>query len=560
MSDTSLILAAGLASLVGTVLTLGVLAFDRLAPARFLRERHDLAIAVFVAVPLCFAIALLPRTPGEPAAVEALTAQGVLADMPVNAAGHDDDAPEAAFKDEPAGRADQAAVLVSMLLGGVAPGLIAIWMGGAAIMVVRLLADLVALARLRAGGRRIRHGLSLSRDLPVAEYSGIASPMLAGLFRPVILVPTGFALDRSAIPVLEHEIAHARRGDVWAVLGIRLVLTAFWWAWPIRLVLPALDRSREALCDREAARTTGAPRALALALLDAAEAAVRGPSLALAAVPGRSGLAARINHLTATGAFNRKDSVMRTVLILPVLAIASLALTPRVGANPAVDAVNGRGTPIRQLDDYRDLDSGLYHAARRGQTERIAELITAGADPDIRYSGDGTALIAAVRSGRADTVQALLAAGADPDLGVSGDGTPLIVAAARGNLQDVDLLLSAGADPEAGFSGDGNPLIAAAANGHLDVARRLVAAGADVDAYVPGDETPLINAAQQGRLDMARFLVEAGADVSLTVRAPRGAGTQPLYRSPLSEAQRRGHRELATWLVTRGATHNPPGE
>ena len=555
MSHTSLILAAGLASLAGIALTLGVLAFDRLAPARLLRERHDLAVAVFVAVPLCFAIALLPRAPADPVLGGVPTAPAVSADMP----GVDGKSGGKA-SDASTGPAGPVAVLMPMRLDGLAPGLIAIGLGGAIVMAVRLIADLVVLARLRAGGRRVRHELNLSRDLPVAEHAGIAGPMLAGVFRPVILVPAGFALNRGAIPVLEHEIAHARRGDVWVVLGIRLVLAAFWWVWPMRLLLPALDRSREALCDRDAARITGAPRALALALLDAAEAAMRRPGLVLAAVPGRSGLAARIRHLTATGAFNRKDSAMRTVLILPVLAAASLALTPRVGANPAVDAVNGRGTPVRQLDDYRDLDAGLYHAARRGQTERIAGLIAAGADPDIRYSGDGTALIAAVRSGRADTVQALLAAGADPDLGVSGDGTPLIVAAARGNLQDVEMLLAAGADPRAGLSGDGSPLIAAAANGHLDVARRLVAAGADVDGNVPGDETPLINAAQQGRFDMARFLVGAGADVSLTVRVPRQAGAGPLYRSPLSEARRRGHRELADWLVAQGARHNPPGE
>lgn len=546
----TLLHAAGV-TLAGTsLLCLLVIAFDRFAPARFVRERHDFGLAVFLTVPLLFALACLPQAPDMPVPeLTVPTADAVVrgeagAALPVAAM---PDAGPAVSPMQDNSRWSLPPAMAALIL--------AVWSAGLVIGLVCLLRDLRALARLKAGARPVASPPVLSHRVALASSAHVGLPLLAGFFRPTILVPEGFPLDRHARPVLEHEIAHAVRHDVWTALAIRLVTIAFWWALPLRAVRPVIDQSREILCDRQAARVTGAPRSLATALLDAAETAVRTPSLTLAAAPTRSGLARRIGQLTNPQTLNRKDSAMRFSLILPVLAAGSLAFTPHVGA--VTSRADAPSQPSRSLDDALDRDASLFMAAARGQSDRVDALLEAGADPNVRFSGDGTALIAAARDGDARSVALLLEAGADPDLGSSGDGNPLIAAADRGDIRTVDLLLEAGADIDRGQSGDGNALIAASLKGRDAVVRHLLDRGADPNGYVQGDETPLINAAQKGDIAIAEMLVEAGADVSLTVFAHDRNG-RAIYRSPLSEARRNRHGAMVRWLEARGARHLPP--
>lgn len=546
----ALIPSAGFALTAAAVLAAGIAVFDRFAPQAWLRERHDLALAAILTVPLVFLVAVLPRPAPQQQALPVYIETPVavdIADTPANAQERLPELPDI----ETAGLMDGLPVSPDLIAG---IGL-AIWAAVTLVMLLRLAADLVALRRLKARARRTAPPaeLAMSFALPVAESDAVSCPMVAGFTAPLILVPRGFVLDASARPVIEHEIAHVRRGDTWAALGVRAVMAVFWWALPLRWVLPVLDRSREALCDRQAARITGQPRALAIALLDSAAAAVKTPSLALAAAPTRSGLARRIGHLTAPGALDRKDSVMRFTLILPVLAAGSLILTPSVGAT-----LDAPAAAPRSLDEALDRDARLFHAARRGRTGEVSALLADGANPDVRFSGDGTALTAAARNGEQEAARILLAAGADPDLGVRGDGNPLIAAAARGDREMVEMLLSYGADVNEAYSGDGNALIAAALRGRVDVVDLLLEAGADPDAYVRGDETPLINAAQGGHVDVAERLAEAGADLSLTVLANIRSDGREEYRSPLSEARRNGHRDMVRWLEANGATHQAP--
>ena len=548
--------AAGLTLVGATVLAGLVRAFDRWAPQRMVRERHDLALAAFLTVPLIFLAASWPHatTSVETAPAEQGSVQAVGDAIQAGKFGNARELPDLSDLTDRTGAGLIAGI--DWPVDQIAMGAVAVWSAITLGRFIRLGLDLLALGRFKRRARPVDlpDHLALSRRLPVARSGEVAGPMLAGFLRPVILVPEGFALTAAARPILEHEIAHARRADTWVALGLRCVSCLFWWVLPLRAFPPVLDTARETLCDREAVRLTGQPRLLAGALLDTAAAAIRTPSLALAAAPTRSGLARRIGHLTSPDLQTRKDSVMRFALILPALAAGSLVLTPNVGA--IVDAPD---MPSRELDAALDLDARLFHAARRGRTGDIADLLQAGADPDVPYRGDGTALTRAVSRGHTDAAILLLEAGADPDLGVRGDGNPLIAAAERGDRDMVSRLIAYGADIESAWSGDGNALIAAARRGRSDVSRLLLQAGADPNAYVRGDETPLINAAQQGRMDVAAQLVEAGADVSLTVLAQRRDGVDE-YRSPLSEARRNGHGDMVRWLEALGATHNPPSE
>jgi len=318
----------------------------------------------------------------------------------------------------------------------------------------------------------------------------------------------------------------------------------------------------------------------------------------------------RLGALLDDGAdVNRADPRTRGLQTYPRTALAAAAdrgqlaaVTLLLDAGAEVDlAPPGEATPLMHAAGSQHLDvverllgagaevdrvvrgdgTALIAAARGGDRTVVERLLAAGADPDLVVGGDGSPLIAATANGSADVARVLIAAGADPsrsvrgdgnpliaaadrgdellvrtlisagvdvDEAVAGDGTALIRAAARGDVGLLEALIDAGADVNRGVLGDGNPLIAAAGRGHLAAVELLLNRGADVDRVVPGDENALITTSGSGHLEVAQLLVSRGADVNRRVRAD---GFR--VRTPLNQAVRGGHDEVADWLRSVGA-------
>ena len=545
MTSMSATLAAGLTVFGLSAFAALVYAFDKFAPARFVRERHNLALSAFFLTPVLFLCAMSPADSGLPAIDFTIPVTGDAS------AGHE--AAGSAIEAD-AALAPSAAVNARPLLlpASLVP---VIWLTGAAFMLMRLIADIASLLALKARSDSLASPahLRLSRSVELRRSADISAPLFAGYFQPMIIVPNDFAFDDKAQPVLEHEIAHMVRRDPWTALFQRIVTSLFWWALPLYVLHAIVSRNREALCDAYAATATNAPQRLAHALLDAAARAAPdgAPALALGASMQRSALAARIRHLTSDSAAIRRQTLLKLPVILAVLAATALLVTPRVGAARSVS-----GDTVSATSNASATDEALFRAVRQGRIDDVRRLIDDGANPNVALSGEGAPLIAAARNGDADIARLLLDAGANPNLGVRGDGNPLIAAARRGDMDIVELLVNAGADVNGAVLADGNPLIGASAQGHADVVRRLLSEGANPNGYVYRDETPLINAARQGHIRIAEILTSAGADVSMTVETPPNDPGGP-YRSPLSEAERNGRDDMVRWLNARGAEHRP---
>jgi len=120
--------------------------------------------------------------------------------------------------------------------------------------------------------------------------------------------------------------------------------------------------------------------------------------------------------------------------------------------------------------------TALDWAARTGRTDAIAELVRAGADPELHDSGPNgwTPLLHAVHKGQFGSVRALLAAGAAVDGRGDNGVTPLMQAAAQGEPKIVEELLRAGADPRLRGPIGWTVLEQAVANGHPDVVDALL--------------------------------------------------------------------------------------
>lgn len=193
------------------------------------------------------------------------------------------------------------------LLHPLAPGLpiaALTWMIGAAIMLGRLGSGILWTRRARALAceapaslanqvSHLAHRMGLSGSPGVRVLAGLDSPLVAGWWRPVLLMPAGALLHlppEALEAVLAHELAHLARRDPWAVLLQSLIDVllhfhpAAWW------LSRRVRELREHACDDHAVALTGDPAPLAeglavLALLrhplspapEPAPAAVRGP-------------------------------------------------------------------------------------------------------------------------------------------------------------------------------------------------------------------------------------------------------------------------------------------
>ncbi len=141
--------------------------------------------------------------------------------------------------------------------------------------------------------KRVGHRLKL-KSLPALAWSTeVATPVVVGIFRPIVVVPqallSSFTVQQIE-SILAHELAHLRRFDPWIVALQRSLETilffhpAIWWA------SRQMDQAREEACD-DIVLTSGIdPAEYATALLHCSSAASpTEPIPALAASGPRAG-------------------------------------------------------------------------------------------------------------------------------------------------------------------------------------------------------------------------------------------------------------------------------
>ena len=207
----------------------------------------------------------------------------------------------------------------------------------------------------------------------------------------------------------------------------------------------------------------------------------------------------------------------------------SVRAAAREGDRERVAWLLTRGADISERDE-RGL-TALHEAAERGDTAMVDFLLQHGAPVDVvdhagftplqlalgaehlevvwRLFSAGAAptLEAAVVVGDVRSLQALLAAGADMDARGAGGYAGLHWAAAINGYLAAGILLKHGADPNLPTEWDReSPLHIAARNGNADVGRLLIDGGANVDAIDTGGHTPLDLALSRKHDRMAHLL------------------------------------------------------
>ena len=135
---------------------------------------------------------------------------------------------------------------------------------------------------------------------PVREMSRLASPVVVGALRPVILVPANFSrhTEEEQQAALLHELAHVLRRDYAVNLACELAAVPLSWHPAIYEIKAGVCRSRELACDAMASAAMASQGAYARCLLSLASVAGDHP---------RSGPVRRCWSACSTKAIWRKD-------------------------------------------------------------------------------------------------------------------------------------------------------------------------------------------------------------------------------------------------------------
>ena len=173
------------------------------------------------------------------------------------------------------------------------PAFHAIWLAGACAFGTSLTLSVIRTSRIIRSASPCTHQdvarwvrTHSGRRMPrVLESSRVHTPLSAGVFRPVIVLPAGFAERHGtrARYALLHELTHIRRLDPALKIGLLLTACLFWFNPFVWLMLRAASQDMELACDEAVMarlRQSGKTRYLTL-LIDVARGRAQSPSVAV---------------------------------------------------------------------------------------------------------------------------------------------------------------------------------------------------------------------------------------------------------------------------------------
>lgn len=121
----------------------------------------------------------------------------------------------------------------------------------------------LALLRLRQGQRAVAGLARIASPMPgrqpgprIFHVDAPVSPMLVGLLRPRLLLPRslgGFDPLQQRL-IVEHELTHWRRRDLWWLAAASLLQALFWFNPAMRMLRTRLAWAQELGCDRDVLR------------------------------------------------------------------------------------------------------------------------------------------------------------------------------------------------------------------------------------------------------------------------------------------------------------------
>lgn len=308
---------------------------------------------------------IVPKTSGQP----------IVAKSAPNRDAHSNETGSAiASTSQPSTQSDSAQATTgwNTILSSASPWIAAAYVVGLVLMLIRISWMLIGCRRILGQStvisdpslvdiiHRYARQFKLSRLPALATCQRVNSPVIVGIWKPVILIPTAMlsGLTTAEIEiVLWHELAHFRRHDPVMVFLQRSVETVLFFHPSVWWISRNLDRDREICCD-EMVLETGASRIeYASVLCRVAEFAIAEPNRLAPAITGSSSpeLVSRVGLILGdTTARNdwRRSWMVLSVAALSVLLCATLLL-PKLPLSFATQVLT-QGDQQSEQDNKQD--------------------------------------------------------------------------------------------------------------------------------------------------------------------------------------------------------------
>jgi len=377
-----------------------------------------------------------------------------------------------------------------------------------------------------AGWRQIRGARANSRPLaidfliPVRTSTVMLEPAVAGIVRPVLLLPNGiegWLSPQQLRAVLAHEQSHVQRRDN-LTAALHMVVKALFWFHPlVWWIETRLITERERACDEAVLAIGNTAEEYAAGILSVCQHYLESP-LRCAAGVGGGDLTKRIEYILSRPKRVALSALQTAVLAgLASIVIAEPIITGHLAAPVAERHVTGSAifrnyeAVIPETSPPSD-GKDLVNAAATGNLAGVRSLLRKGVDVEFA-DGAYTPLTQAAQDGRDLVVQELLSGGAQIEHRRKGGDSALILAAGMGHFAVAKRLLDAGAQINDQSASGFTALMEASASGHQKIVLLLLSQGAEVN-HVGAGETALLLAARNGHEDIVRLLLDFGADLS----------------------------------------------
>lgn len=226
---------------------------------------------------------------------------------------------------------------------------------------------------------RLAVQFGVTRAVRLRVVDQLATPLTAGWWRPVVLVPASLV---SGMPkelleaLLAHEMAHVKRLDYLVNLGQHVIEILLFYHPAVWFISSRIRIEREQIADDLAARHTGEPRRLAQALSELERFQFSGHHLAMAASGGH--LLSRVKRLL------RPDTqALSWTAALPACALALACLGMFAQASARAPAIERLMVDRHPVADFRSCAKPVYPAAE------LAELHTGTVTLGFQIATDG---------------------------------------------------------------------------------------------------------------------------------------------------------------------------
>lgn len=104
--------------------------------------------------------------------------------------------------------------------------------------------------------KNVKQEMGITKDIQLYRNRSVHSPILAGFFKPMVLIPTRNLTENDLYMVLRHELLHYKRHDLWYKLVLVLTVCLHWFNPLVWFMVKRADRDLEIACDEAVVKGT----------------------------------------------------------------------------------------------------------------------------------------------------------------------------------------------------------------------------------------------------------------------------------------------------------------